>query len=273
VIIDVHHHLLDEADYVPRLLDECDRLSIDRVCLFGVSTLPGNFFSKGARLAPTAPVTNLEVERACTQHPDRLIPFGFVRPGYDPPELVDELYDRGFKGLKLMYPRTAYDDRANYPVYERAEKRGLPCLFHTGFVMRVSSDGANDVSSNGMQPVHLDAVARRFPDLAIIAAHLGNGYHIEASWLARMNPNVYLDLTMARYGWRAQVGPHFIRELLWWPGAWERIVFGTDVHHSEMEHMLKEQRQLFGALNIPQETQERIFGATMARLLGLKPDL
>lgn len=54
-----------------------------------------------------------------------------------------------------------------------------------------------------------------------------------------------------------------------WPGAYERIVFGTDVHWSEMEWALKDHRRIFDGLGLDAETQSKILGGTMAGLLGL----
>jgi len=270
MIIDVHHHLIREPEYVDRLVEECDRLGIDKVCLFGVDVLPGNLFSAMNTDAPPAPpVTNDDVEQACSRYPDRLIPFGYLRLGRDAPGLVDQLHRRGFRGLKFSFPLTNYGDHAYYPIYERAEKYRMPCLFHTGMAGRWPTDGRYDLSVAGMQPVYLDGIARKFPGLIIIAAHLGNGYHLEAAWMARIHPNVYLDMTMAKTGWLPQKGPEFLRELLWWPGAYDKLVFGTDVHYTEMGYMLRFQCHLMEGLNISAESLSGFLGHRVARFLGL----
>lgn len=46
-----------------------------------------------------------------------------------------------------------------------------------------------------MRPIYLDTIARAFPDLKIIGAHLGNPWYQEAAEVARWNPNVFFDLT------------------------------------------------------------------------------
>jgi predicted TIM-barrel fold metal-dependent hydrolase len=270
MIVDVHHHLQNEPDYADRLIDECDRLRIDKVCLCGVDVLPGNCVSPLVmRGKPTPPVNNDDVERVCKQYPDRLIPFGYIRLGRDKPETVDMLHTRGFLGLKFMFPLSHYGDHAYYPVYERAEKYGMPCLFHTGMCGCWPTDSQFDITSVGMQPVYLDGVARKFPNLSMIAAHLGNGYHTEAAWMARIHPNIYLDITMGKGGWLPMKGPEFLRDLLYWPGAYEKLVFGTDVHYTDMEYMYDLQSHFMNCLNASPETLRWFFGNRVASMLGL----
>jgi hypothetical protein len=70
-----------------------------------------------------------------------------------------------------------------------------------------------------MMPACLDAVARAFPGLNIVGAHLGAPWHEEASMMARMHPNYYVDLTGAWWGgWRANKGPEFYRYHFFWEG-------------------------------------------------------
>ena len=46
-------------------------------------------------------------------------------------------------------------------------------LFHTGIVIRTNPDTPTDVSVDRMRVTTLDNIARRFPKLTMIAAHLG----------------------------------------------------------------------------------------------------
>ncbi|MGI5834872.1 MAG: amidohydrolase family protein [Chloroflexota bacterium] len=266
MIIDAHHHLLNQRDYLPRMLEECTRLGIDRVCLSALSDFTG-LFSDGSGL-PGA-VTNEDVRHAFELYPDRIVGFAYFRLGRDDPRLVDELHAQGFKALKLHRPLSNYDDPSYYPVYERAQRLGMPILFHTGMVVRLADDHKHNVSSARMRPVFLDGIARSFPDLAIIAAHLGLPWYEEASELARFNPNVYLDLTGGKQGWRSHKPLSFYRNLFFWPGAYEKIVFGTDVHYSEMEWALADHKRIFDGLGLDTGIQSKIFGGTMAKLLGL----
>ena len=90
------------------------------------------------------------------------------------PSIVDELGDMGFRGLKTIRPLENYDSKSYYPFYERAEARNMPILFHTGQLFRAPGSGsrAEDVSTARMMPWMLDPIARAFPKLTLIGAHL-----------------------------------------------------------------------------------------------------
>lgn len=266
MIVDAHHHLLNLKEYLPRLLEESARLGIDRVCLSALSDFP-LLFSDGTDLPGT--VTNDDVRRAFEQHPDRIVGFAYFRLGRDDPALVDQLHAQGFKALKITRPTANYDEPSFYPVYERAERLGMPILFHTGILVRTVDDQKYGASSARMRPIFLDTVARAFPGLNLIAAHLGVPWHDEAAAVVRFNPNVYVDLCGAKNGWRARKGAAFYEDLFFWPGAYEKIVFGTDVHWSEMEWALEDHRRIFDTLRLDAETQAKVLGGTMARLLGM----
>jgi len=261
-VIDMHHHILNEPDYVDRMIETMDRLGIEKVCLSGLGIGAGRWLGD---LSPT----NDDVLRAMDRYPDRIIGMGVIRLGKDDDGIVDRLYAAGFRGLKTTRPTKNYDDPAFDPIYERAEQLKMPFLFHTGFILPTEHDKRDDVSSDRMRPVLLDRVARRYPELPIIIAHLGMPWHAEAAEMARFHPNVYVDLTGSAQGWRNRKSPAFFAEMFYWENAFEKIVFGTDVHYSEMGDVLRDHERLFMLLNVPEAVQEKIFGGTAARLFKL----
>ncbi|MBM4049523.1 MAG: hypothetical protein FJ279_30880 [Planctomycetes bacterium] len=256
MIIDSHAHLFPEPDYVAKHLAECDRLSIGKVCMSGL----GPLFGLG---------TNEDMKRAMDAHPDRLIGFGYFRLGYDRLDLVDKLAEQGFKGIKTTCPSLNYDDDRFFPVYEKIEKLGWPLLFHTGIVtVRERRRGLN-ISNDRMRPILLDTLAREFPNMPILCAHLGINWNEEAAEICRFNPNIYTDLSGAMGGWRLKTSAQRLRELLWWPNAFQKVLFGTDVHYTEMAAAFQRDRKLFDELGLDEKTKEGILGGTMARLLKL----
>lgn len=261
-IIDMHHHLLNEPDYADRMIETMDQLGIDKVCLSGLGIPSDNWLGD---LSPA----NEDVLRAMDKYPDRIIGMGVIRLGWDPETIVDRLRAQGFACLKTTRPARNYDDPAYDPIYARAEQLRLPFLFHTGFIVPAKTDKQDNVSSDRMRPVTLDRIARAFPDLPILLAHLGMPWHEEAAMMARYHPNVYVDLTGSPKGWRNRKSPHFFQELLYWDDAFGKIVFGTDVHWRDCEESLKDQRRIMSLNNVPASVQQLIFGGTMARLLHL----
>ncbi len=273
MIIDCHVHHLSEAGYIDRLIEESDRIGIDKICLLAMQNV--KFW--GSRAA-----TNDRVLDAYSRYPDRIIPFGYVDLGVDPPTLVDELFMRGFKGLKVTRTRYNYNDDRLMEYYERAAAYGLVILFHTGTVVRTDEDRFYDVDSSRLRPIYLDRIARRFPELSLIGAHLGNPWYEEAAMTLFWNPNVYFDLSGTLL---KRKGAEWFRDVLWWfpermsklaaskdthypvRHPFERICFGTDVPIGEMEACLREYRRLFDDLDLPQVVRDRIMGGNIESML------
>lgn len=259
VVIDFHaHYPAGEADFPDRLVERMSEAGIDRVCLFSAGAAFGH-------------VSNAEVLAAARHHPDRIIPFALVRLGRDPAESVDRFAAEGFRGFKVTNPASPYDDPAHFPTYKRMEATGLPLLAHTGIVMRTPQGPGEIVNSNWMRPICLDAVVRSFPGLQVVGAHLGVPWHEEASMMARMHPNYHVDLTGAWWGgWRANKTADFYRYHFFWEGAWDKVLFGTDI--LALDELIPTKRlhdELIRELDLPPETVDRIYGGNAARLLGL----
>lgn len=261
-IIDMHHHILNEPDYADRMIETMDRVGVHKVCLSGLGIPSDNWLGD---LSPS----NDDVLRAMDRYPDRIIGMGVINLGKDKDDIVDRLHGQGFTCLKTTRPTRNYDDPLYEPIYARAEQLKLPFLFHTGFIVPAKNDKQDNVSSDRMRPVTLDRIARSYPELPIFLAHLGIPWHEEAAMMARYHPNVYVDLTGSPKGWRNRKPPHFFQELFYWEGAFEKIVFGTDVHWNDYEDSYKDQRRIMSLNNIPDPVQNLIFGGTMAKLLHL----
>lgn len=262
MIIDVHHHLLAGKGYVDGLLRSMDAAGVDVVCLNGLGLPSDNWVGD---LTPD----NTDVAKAVADHPGRLVGFGAIRLGDHGPDDVRRLRDLGFAGLKTTRPRLDYDHPSFDEVYATAEELGLPMLFHTGFLVGVPADRVDDVSSARCRPVLLDRVARTFPGLAVIMAHLGMPWHEEAAQMCRFHPNVYTDLSGSLQGWRNRKAPSFFGELFYWPGAFGKILFGSDVHHSQLGRALDDHRRILELSGVPDHVVADVLGGTAHRLLGL----
>ena len=264
MIVDFHHHLLNEPDYADRLVEACRAAGVDRVCCSGLGLPSRNWLGD---LSPG----NDAVADAMRRHPETILGVGVLHLGTDGPEAVDRLAAQGFVGLKTTRPTARYDDPAFWPVYARAEALGLPMLFHTGFLLVTDLDLRVPISSDWMRPVCLDLVARRFPRLRLVAAHMGVPWHEEAAMLARYHPNVWVDWSGSPQGWRNRRAPSWFREQLYWPDAFRKVVFGSDVHFRDLAAALADQRRICELCDVPADVQAGIFGGTAAGWLGLKP--
>ena len=199
-ILDVHVHYNGNAPE----LDRCVRLwrdaGVERVVLFGINRDEEGGYTSLA-----------EVAAAARKHPDFIVPFAYLNPGrHNCVREIEQAIDRGFRGAKLIFPARPYDDDEYFPIYERAAGAGMVCLFHTGVVAGNGSEYQRRwrVSSGYMRPIHLDRIARTFPEMSLIGAHIGAGaWYEEACAVMRWNPNVYFDLSIGQLHYRRRDTP------------------------------------------------------------------
>ena len=216
--------------------------------------------------------------------PGRLIGFGDV--SLDDPkvlERIDEFHKAGFRGLgEMSRTRKPFDDPAYTPIYDRAAKYGMILLFHTGVVNRSRPEVAEDVSVDRLRVTLLDNIARRYPTMTIIGAHLGNPDYAWAGEMARWNPNLYFDVSGSTLI-KKQEDPRFFKSIFWWTSvasphtpkgqasAFEKLIFGSDVFGGDLEEFdrsLERYKSMLTACGVPPEAQANIFGGTLARILN-----
>jgi len=266
-VIDAHIHHNGDPAFLQKLVAKLDSMD-------------------GLALLITAPKDLKSVTSFISQHPNRLICLGELQ--LDDPvavSLVDRFHEAGCRGLgEITSPLYNYDDRRYWPIYERAEQYGMILLFHTGIVNRPDPTIPADISVDRMRPSTLDAIARRFPKLTLIGAHLGNPDYAWAAEMARWHPNLYFDLSGSSLI-KKQDDPTFWKSIFWWSGvvsphtpaggphAFEKLVFGSDVFNGELEELDREldrYHKMLDACGVPKAAQENIFGGTVWRILSAK---
>jgi predicted TIM-barrel fold metal-dependent hydrolase len=137
-------------------------------------------------------VSNDEVAGFVSAHPDRLAGLAAVNLN-DPVGAVRELRrgvkGLGFKGLRVVPWLWGLppDDRRYYPLYVECVELGVP------FCTQVGHTGPLRSSEPGRPVPYLDRVALDFPELVIVAGHIGYPWTEEMVALARKYPNVYID--------------------------------------------------------------------------------
>ena len=263
-LIDVHEHYDGEPGVLEKLLAKLDAADGMGILLITPKGFP-------------------QASKFIQQHPDRFIGFGDIR--LDDPDVlnqIDRFHQAGFRGLgEITSSLKDYDDRAYWPIYDRAAKYHMILLFHTGIVARPDPAVPSDISFDRMRPTRLDLIARHWPKMIIIGAHLGNPDYAEAAEIARLNPNLYFDLSGSSlikkkddYG--------FFRSIFWWSGvvsphtppnarnAFEKLVFGSDVFNGELGEFDEGQARyhaMLDACQVPPGVQAMIFSGTMWRIL------
>ena len=220
--IDMHHHLVEEADYIDNLLRVMDEYEIEKSALIGLGPLFKGLFVRNGHDGSCA--DDKAVEKIIKRYPDRFFGLGYIRLGKDSADKVTELYERGFIGLKFHIPKMRYDDERATAIYEKAVEYDMPCLFHTGVVRLPEPYPEEQISSFNMSCIHLEGVAQRFPELKIIIAHLGVQDYLTALTLIRIFDNIYADLSGSTPGWRANIPLDVWKQLLWFSNAHEKIL-------------------------------------------------
>jgi hypothetical protein len=274
--LDVHVHM-DIGTDPERLVAEARKLK----CRLGISSC-GLMFHQPE---------NDAVAKVFEKYPDIVVGFGYVALGRgDGPKKIVELHKQGFRALKVICPKKAYDDKSFYPIYAKAEELRLPILFHTGVVARMDAWAQRegwadmaaidfpklDISSDRMRPICLDAVARAFPGLNLIMAHFCSlGRRDEAAALLNHHPNVYADLTTpsgARAKAKIREYAGLIRSFVP-PDNCPKLLFGTDFFTSRgldpLKKGMKAIHQLLDELKVTKAVRAKIMGGTAEALVGL----
>lgn len=265
-IIDVHHHWVNEPGYLDGLLAEMDRLGIERTGLIAMGRPFQRLFL--TRAEPAGCADNRDLADVLAARSDRFYGYGFFRLGHDAPELVDWFAEKGFLGVKFHIPAWDYDDERCLSAYERTAQHGLICLFHTGVFRLPELLPGERVSSARCRPILLDGVANVFPTLRMIIAHLGVCWGEEAATLCRIYPNIYADLSGAAGGWRAGKSIEWFREMLYWPEAHRKILFGSDVHSAELASALQEQTGILRRMGWSEGQVQNVLYHNAAQLLA-----
>lgn len=245
MVIDFHGHtggnesngMKDDPELMIRTLDAA---GVDRACLF-------NCFH------PTGGPGNDLTASFVAKYPDRFIGFAYVSPLLSPAEIRAELtrcFDElGFIGIKVYsnYFLWGYDAPPYHPIYQFANERGAPLIFHASI---------EPLS----RPALLGNVAPQFPDAYFVAGHSGNTPAGRAEAIAAANacPNVYLE-TCSTFR-----TPGAIEELVAGAGA-DHVVYGSD-------QPLMDPRPQIGKIitaDLPDEAKRLILGDNARRLLGI----
>jgi len=196
------------------------------------------------------------------RYPDRLSAFGAIQPR-EPERAaveVERLSRLGFKGVGELMPHlqgyALADERTMAPVAEAALAAGLPVLTHASEPVGHDYPGKGDV-----WPGSVLALAERWPELTIIAAHIGGGlpfYELMPEVAAALR-NVYYDTAASPLLYRESV----YRTVVDLVGP-ERVLFGTDYPLLQQRAFLHRLR----AAGLTEEELGKVLGGNAARLLG-----
>ncbi len=206
-------------------------------------------------------IDNDEVASFVRQHPRRLAGVASVnllRPMDAVRELRRCVRDLGFRALRMVPWLWGLppDDRRYYPLYAECIELDVPfCLQagHTGPLMS---------SETGRPIPYLENVALEFPDLRLVAGHIGAPWTQEIISLATKFPNLYIDTS----AYKATRFPAEFGEFMRGRGA-TKVMFGTNYP------MLTARACLEGLdrLGLSEETRAMFLSDNARRVFKLDP--
>lgn len=201
------------VDTTPEQFDE-DMAEVDLAFVFGMKATAAGVTSPHDYIADFCRRTRTET-----------VGFMALDPSDDDAlEQMRDGIDHGLRGIKLYPILGLYDPREERfdPFYRAASEAGLIVLWHMGATP--SPAGRLEVSN----PLVLDDVGRRHPDLTQIIAHLGHPWQRETMLLLRKHRHVFSDIS-ASWARPADGQRAFVRAQEW--GVVDKLLFGSDWPH------------------------------------------
>jgi len=201
---------------------------------------------------------NQWVVKQAEEYPDKLLTLCAIDPrrGERAIKLLEKaVQEWDMKGLKL-HPTTGYypDDPAFFPLYKKCLELDVPVYSHTAATI------GPPFMSKYADPIYLDTIAAKLPDLKIVLIHFGSlSYHLKCAEIMFTRSNVYAELS----GYQAQalLMPEYflknLRSIFDAPGIKphkDRLMFGTD--WPMLEAIMDQKTWVDWIKNIPEKGKE-----------------
>ena len=155
--------------------------------------------------------------------PDRLLAFASIYPDETIDSQLQEIQDQGFFGIGELHigvQNYSHENAYWHRLFTYCQSNGLPINFHVTESLLWKP--------LGQVPTPFEAfieIARRYPDLVMILAHLGGGlpFFAQHRHLAQALKNVYYDTAALPLLYHPQI----LRPIADLVGA-DRLIFGSD---------------------------------------------
>jgi predicted TIM-barrel fold metal-dependent hydrolase len=169
-----------------------------------------------------------ELRRWVAAAPDRFIPSPFIfEPGHPSPETLRRQYEakrlEGMGEIATQLNGIAPNDPALAPYFALAEELDIPVLIHTEGIGPYLP-GFRSAAGN---PVLLEDVLVRHPDLRIYVENTGYPYAGEMISMMYQYPQLYGDLSTITWVIPRSAFYAYLRQLMD-AGLGKRLMFGTD---------------------------------------------
>ena len=193
--------------------------------------------------------TNAFVASVVEKYPEKFKALGIIDFSKDLLVQVDQIMDMGLSGIKIHPRRQGINctDPFWEPLFSYANEIGLPVMID-GYYQTVK----DSVLLEELVPFRYDALAKTYRNIKFILSHMGAHRAFDAYFLAKSNPNVYLDNSHVLKYFQ---GTSLINDITWIMNRLdEKIIYGSDFP----EYSLKEYYDTFASLMANQEKVKKV---------------
>lgn len=184
--------------------------------------------------------------------------------------------ERNAKLVKIYQPEDIgpLNDPAMWPFYEAAQELGIPLTIHLGQAWVPPGKGKYCL------PIQMDDVLIDFPELKVIAYHIGWPYVDELIGLAMKHINLYIGISVL-LGWFTNSpyrGYHMLGDIVQTCGA-HKIIFVAEWPPVDLTRVIDwlikydmpdELCEKWGYRKLTKEEKKGILGETLANLTGVE---
>jgi uncharacterized protein len=265
--------LFESGHLAENLVAAMDSSGVQMSCVLPESFLP---MSYGARMGST----NGWVAKEVAKFPDRLVGVCNVGPVisrgvknavWELEHLIKEL---NYKAVKL-YPvdDTPINNRELWPYYRKISELGVPVFIHMGMSWCVPG------RSEYCRPSMLEDICEDFPELTVLAYHMGYPHMDELNMCAMKFPNLYVGTSLLpEFGHgMSRRSQKILGEAILWAGI-DKIVWGTDIGALKHEVAFLKEFQIseevqrdYGYPPLSDEDRAKWAGLNLARILKINP--
>jgi predicted TIM-barrel fold metal-dependent hydrolase len=196
------------------------------------------------------PNDNRIVADAIKKYPDRFVGLAHIDPSLKKDSIneFEKCLSKGFRGVKLHPKCDNYviiNENLMEPLLEKISDERLPVMIHTGnYPMSV--------------PIQVAILAKKYPKINFICAHMGIDAFAEAIVAAKFASNVMLETSGSSSAGEVEL---VVKNV----GA-ERIMFGSDPPYGKF---IAEFFKII-SLEIPDTDKRKILWTNAANLYGIK---
>lgn len=261
--IDFHTHAFADniaQKAIARLESVCDFKALTDGTVNGLKKVLAEDNIDKAVLLPIATkpkqqtiINNISIEL----NSENFICFGSVHP--DSPDVFEELErikEAGLKGIKFHpdYQDFFEEDDKMLPIYEKCEKLGLITVFHAGF------DPLSPELTH-CRPKQSAEIAKSFPNLKIVLAHLGGMYMFEdvEKYITGLK-NVWLDTALLS----SRINDDILTRIILAHGA-DKVLLASDMPWQRPAESIAQIR----SLSISENEKEWIYHKSAEHLLNV----